>query len=68
VNPMDESPPEINVYATADVTLHYADGGTRTGYLDYWTGWMRWSEDGTPQAVEDDDEQPVGWSVIGGGR
>ena len=65
---MDTSPPEVNEYATDAVALHYADGSTRPGYLDYWSGWMRWSEDGTPQEVEDDDEQPIGWSAKGGGE
>ena len=47
-----------------DVTLYYADGSTRKGYRDGWTGWMRWDERGLPQVCEDDETQPIGWTEL----
>jgi len=68
INHMDKAPPQVNDYATDDVTMYYDDGSTTLGYLDYWSGWMRWTAAGPPEEVADDDEQPVGWSAIGGKR
>jgi len=65
---MDECPPDaIGEWlqgVSVDVTLVYADGDTERGYRDPWLGWIRWTEDRRPFAVENDATQPIGWRML----
>lgn len=56
--------PEHQQAFSVRVAIVYADGHTARGYFDYWTGWTRLDSDGIPQAIEYDDDQPIGWRAL----
>ena len=67
LHPMDDHPPEElgewMAGVSVDVLMHYADGSTRLGYRDPWSGWLYYVS-GVALPCDDDDAQPVGWSEI----
>lgn len=65
LHPMDKLPPdemgEWMAGVSVDVLLHYADGSTRLGYRDPWSGWLYYTHS-WPCPCDEDKAQPVGWS------
>lgn len=70
LHPMDKWPPdatgEWRMDDSVDVTLHFADGTTATGYHSGWSGWMSLGVTGIPLECAHDDPAmwPIGWSAL----
>ena len=69
LHPLDELPPlDTDVPAgfavSVIIELVYADGTTRTGWHDLYSGRMRFGDKHAVEDLDDDELQPIGWRML----